>query len=94
MNASLAFATPSHMLILPESLDSSVAATLAETFVRCRGEDVTIDASFVRRLDENCLQVLRSAERTWIADRRMLTLVNGQAPVVEELQRFALEPAC
>jgi len=90
MNAPLAVPSPSHLLTLPESLDASVAATLAETFVRCRGEDVIVDASFVRRLGENCLQVLRSAERTWTADRRLLTLVNGQAPFVEDLRRFAV----
>lgn len=84
--------SPSHNLTLPEALDAAVAATLAEALVKCRGEDVLIDASFVRRAGAHCLQVLRTAETAWKADKRLLTWVNVPARLIDELRNFAREP--
>jgi len=82
-----------HTLLLPEALDLTVAATLAETLLDCRGDDVVIDASYVRRLTAQCAQVLRSAVETWKADQRSLTVVNGSPAIMERLSPFGIPAA-
>lgn len=84
--------SPTHNLTLPEALDATVAETLSDALVKCRGEDVLIDASFVRRAGEHCLQVLRAAETAWKADKRLLTLVNVPARLIDELRNLGREP--
>ena len=84
--------SPSHNLTLPEALDASVAETLAEALVKCRGEDVLIDASFVRRAGAHCLQVLHAAETAWRVDQCLLTWVNVPSRLIEELRSLAREP--
>ena len=84
--------TPMHRLTLPEGLDAAVAATLARALGNCRGEDVTIDASHVRWLGAQTLEVLRSAELTWREDGRQLTVSNAKATFVYDLTYFGVEP--
>lgn len=56
---------PGPMLLLPEVLDFRAAAPLAAELTAHRGQDVTVDASRVRRLGAQCLQVLLSARTCW-----------------------------
>lgn len=66
-------------LYLPSSLSAGVAATLAETFRSSRGDDILIDASNVRQVDAQCVQVLRAALDDWTSNGRSLTVVNDAA---------------
>lgn len=63
-------------LQLAEVLDLTAAAPLAQSLIPRRGSDLTIDASKVRRVGAQCLQVLLSAEATWKADGVRLTVEN------------------
>ncbi|WP_072371059.1 STAS domain-containing protein [Hyphomicrobium sp. NDB2Meth4] len=63
-------------LQLAEVLDLTAAAPLAQSLLPRRGSDLTIDASKVRRVGAQCLQVLLSAEATWKADGVRLTVEN------------------
>ncbi len=74
-------------LQLAEVLDLTAAAPLAQSLLPRRGSDLTIDASKVRRVGAQCLQVLLSAEVTWKADGVRLTVEN---PTDEFLASSAL----
>lgn len=55
-------------LTLAESLDMNAAAPLLQALKDKRGKPLSVDASQVRRLGGQCLQVLLSAQATWAAD--------------------------
>ena len=55
-------------LALGESLDMTAAAPLAKALIGRRGQPLVLDASDVRRLGGQCLQVLLSAQAAWAAD--------------------------
>lgn len=54
-------------LALASSLDMTAAAPLAREILAVRGQPLTLDASQVRRLGGQCLQVLMAAEAAWAA---------------------------
>ena len=78
---------------LPEVLDLTAAAPLTEQLVACRGLDLSIDASRVRRLGGQCLQILLSCAATWKADGAKLDLVQASDEFVEALRQFGITPA-
>lgn len=55
-------------LILADSLDMTAAGPLHKALLERRGQAIMIDASQVRRIGGQCLQVLLSAQATWAAD--------------------------
>ena len=55
-------------LLLPEVLDLTAAAPLAQSFLSRRGTELSVDASQVRRVGAQCLQVILAAAATWKAD--------------------------
>lgn len=55
-------------IALGENLDMNAAGPLAQALLERRGQPVTLDASQVRRIGGQCLQVLLSAQATWAAD--------------------------
>jgi len=57
-----------HVITLGDSLDMTAAGPLHKTLLAQRGRPVTLDASQVRRIGGQCLQVLLSAQATWAAD--------------------------
>lgn len=61
-------------LLLPEVLDLTAAAPLAQSFLSHRGSELFVDASAVRRIGAQCLQVLLAAAATWKADGMRLAL--------------------
>jgi chemotaxis protein CheX len=65
-----------HTLILADSLDVTAAAPLHRDLLARRGQPVILDASQVRRIGGQCLQVLLSAEATWAADGEAFTIVD------------------
>jgi len=66
--------TAKKRLQLPEVLDLTAAAPLAQSFLARRGADLSIDASQVRRVGAQCLQVLLAAASTWQNDGMRLCL--------------------
>jgi chemotaxis protein CheX len=56
------------VLRLGELLDLNAATPLATELLALRGADVEVDASAVRRMGAQCLQVLLSARATWRDD--------------------------
>ena len=55
-------------LILGESLDLTGAAPLKAQLLAARGTPLSLDASRVRRLGAQCLQVLLAARASWSGD--------------------------
>ena len=60
---------------LAETLDLMAAAPLTAALLQRRGSDLVLDASAVRRLGGQCLQVLLAAHETWQADGHILRIV-------------------
>ncbi|WP_244497787.1 STAS domain-containing protein [Aureimonas sp. AU40] len=56
------------VLALPPVLDITASAGLHTTLLAHRGTPLALDASAVKRLGGQCLQLLISANRTWVAD--------------------------
>ena len=75
--------SPSSDLVLPASLDIQQAAPLQARLLALRGQAVTLDGSAVERLGGLCLQVLLSAQCTWIGDGQTLRI----SPVSEAFAR-------
>lgn len=59
---------PSPVVVLPEILDLRAAGPLAAELAGRRGLDLQVDASRVRTLGGQCLQVLLSAQSCWLAE--------------------------
>ena len=59
---------PGPALMLPEVLDLRAAAPLAAELMARRGLDTELNASCVRKLGGQCLQVLLSAHACWQAE--------------------------
>lgn len=74
-------------LMLPDCLDSSAAATIKEMLLARRGNALVVDASQVRRVGVQPLQVLVAAARTWQSDGQGYRLEN---PSPEFLETIAL----
>lgn len=79
--------TAKKRLQLPEVLDLTAAAPLAQSFLTRRGADLSIDASQVRRVGAQCLQVLLAAVTTWQSDGVRLCL---EKPTEEFLEASRL----
>ncbi len=74
-------------LQLPEVMDLTAAAPLAQSLLSRRGSDLSVDASRVHRVGAQCLQVLLAAVATWKADGMRLSL---DKPTDEFLKGSAL----
>jgi chemotaxis protein CheX len=70
---------------LPEVLDMRAAAPLAAELLERRGRDVDLDASGVRRLGAQCLQVLLAARSSWESDGAAFHVVLPSSGFVEGL---------
>jgi len=58
----------SSALVLPDCLDSSAAFAVKDLLLARRGSALVVDASQVRRIGAQSLQVLVAAAQTWQAD--------------------------
>lgn len=63
-------------LTLGDSLEMTAAGPLHKELLGRRGRPVTLDASQVRRIGGQCLQVLLSAQATWAADGAAFQIVD------------------
>lgn len=79
-------------LELPEALDFTAAAPLAESFLKFVGEDLVVDAAKVQRLGASCLQVLLAAATTWKAEGNSLALAQSSPRFIEDLRLLGFAP--
>lgn len=70
-------------LVLPERFDSSTAASVLAGFKSHRGNTLIVDASAVRRVGAQSIQILVSASRTWRTDGNVLSVQNPSAELIE-----------
>jgi len=70
-------------LALGHSLDMTAAGPLASGLLERRGHPIEVDASQVRRIGGQCLQVLLSARSTWLADGQDFSIVNASSEFAE-----------
>jgi len=70
-------------LKLSETLDLCAASALTEALRAARGHDLSLDASDVRRVGGQCLQVLLSATAAWAADGKALTVSSPSSEFIE-----------
>ena len=70
-------------LKLSETLDLCAAASLTGALRQARGADLEIDASDVRRVGGQCLQVLLAAVAAWAADGKALNVSNPSSEFIE-----------
>lgn len=70
-------------LQLPEILDLTAAPPLAQSFLAQRGGELSVDASRVRRVGAQCLQVLVAAAATWKTDDARLRVINPTEEFLE-----------
>jgi chemotaxis protein CheX len=79
-------------LTLPEILDLKAASKLTTDLIALRKHELVIDASQVRRLGGQCLQVLLSARATWDFDGVPLHLADASSCFIEGLQHLGIAP--
>jgi len=77
-------------LMLPDCLDSSAASAIKEMLLARRGTAIVIDASEVRRVGAQSLQVLIAAARTWQADQQSYRMTSASAELLETIALIGL----
>jgi chemotaxis protein CheX len=77
--------TEAHTVALAGSLDMTAAAPLARDILAARGQPLIVDASAVRRLGGQCLQVLIAARTAWAEDGVSFEIATPSAEFEESL---------
>jgi chemotaxis protein CheX len=72
-------------LSLPQVLDTAAAGQLLNDLIAVRGQPVVIDASAIRRIGGQCLQVLLSARSTWASDNQTLQITDPSQDFLDGL---------
>jgi chemotaxis protein CheX len=70
-------------LILADCLDLTAAAPLKAQLLAARGTPLSLDASAVRRIGAQCLQVLLAAHATWRQDGHPIEVVSPSPEFAE-----------
>jgi chemotaxis protein CheX len=83
-----------HTVTLGDALDMTAAGPLAKELLAARGKPVALDASNVRRLGGQCLQVLLSAQSTWAADGHPFAIVEATPEFAEGLALMGATQLC
>ena len=83
-----------HSVTLGDALDMTAAGPLAKELLAVRGKPVSLDASNVRRLGGQCLQVLLSAQSTWTADGQPFEIVEPSPEFTEGLALMGATELC
>jgi anti-anti-sigma regulatory factor len=77
-------------LMLPDCLDASAAAAVKEMLLARRGAELVVDASQVRRIGAQSLQVMIAAARTWQADGLSYCVSNSSSELLETIALIGL----
>jgi chemotaxis protein CheX len=78
------------LLPLDPILDLKAASGLHAEFLARRGRDLMVDASEVRRLGGQCLQILLAATTAWGADGQKLSFENPSEAFEQALSHFGI----
>src|SRR5947208_4263976 len=70
-------------LVLADCLDLTAAAPLKAQLLAARRTPLSLDASAVRRIGAQCLQVLLAARATWSKDGHPLEVVSASPEFAE-----------
>ncbi len=81
---------PSQPLMLPDCLDSAAAITIKDMLLSQRGNAIAVDASQVRRVGVQSLQVLVAAARSWQRDGLSYRLENPSSEFLETIALVGL----
>jgi chemotaxis protein CheX len=73
-------------LVLADCLDLTAAAPLKAQLLAARGASLSLDASSVRRLGAQCLQVLLAAEAAWSGDGLAWRIVDPSPEFAEAVR--------
>ena len=77
--------TSPQTLALAASLDMTAASSLAQDFIGARGQPLILDASAVRRLGGQCVQLLLAARMAWSMDGVNFDLADASPEFTEAL---------
>ena len=77
-------------LILPDCLDASAAAAVKDMLLARRGNALVVDASQVRRVGAQSLQILIAAARTWQADGMSYCVTNSSSELLDTIALIGL----
>jgi anti-anti-sigma regulatory factor len=80
----------SECLMLPDCLDASAAFELKETLQARRGNALVIDASQVRRVGVQSLQILVASARTWQSDGQSYRVTNSSSELLDAITLIGL----
>jgi chemotaxis protein CheX len=80
------------VVTLPEILDLKAASKLTTDLLAVRKHELMIDASQVRRVGGQCLQVLLSARATWEFDGVPMHVANSSPSFIEGLHHLGITP--
>jgi chemotaxis protein CheX len=75
---------------LPDCLDSAAAPSIKDMLLARRGNAIVVDASQVRRVGIQSLQVLIAAARTWQADEQSYRVRGASADLLETIALIGL----
>lgn len=78
------------ILKLPEVLDLNAASRLHEQILSLKGKNIVIDATAVKRVGAQCVQVLLSAARFWRAERLPFQVGTGSDAYSTTLQLLGI----
>lgn len=78
-----------HVLTLPDKLDTAAAPDVLAAIRAARGAPLTLDASQVRGIGAVCAQILASAHLAWTGDGHPLRLT-GSAGIAGDLAVLGL----
>lgn len=84
---------PKQRLALPETLDLTAAAPLAQALLARRGSSLCVDAGQVRRVGALAMQVLLSAAATWKADGVTMQVEDPSPELLSALELLGIAPA-
>jgi chemotaxis protein CheX len=80
----------SQALMLPDCLDSSAVTIVRDMLLKRRGNAIVVDASQVRRVGAQSLQVLIAAARTWQADGHSYRVTNSSPELLDTIALVGL----
>ena len=77
---------------LADVLDRAEAAHLLASLIERRGQELTLDASGVRRIGGQCLQILMSTAATWSSDAVAFAVVDASQEFIAGVELFGIDP--
>jgi len=83
-----------HTLTLGDALDMTAAGPLVQELLGLRGQPISLNASGVRRVGGQCLQVLLSAQATWAADGQTFKIVDPSPEFADGLALMGATDLC